>query len=57
VLIVDDLIATGGTAAATATLVEKTGCELVGYGFVVELVDLEGRKKLPDVPVISLVQY
>lgn len=57
VLVVDDLIATGGTAGATAQLVEKAGCELVGYGFVVELLELGGRKKLPDVPIISLVQY
>lgn len=57
VMIVDDLIATGGTAIATANLIAKTGCELAGFGFVVELLDLEGRKKLPQVPVISLVQY
>lgn len=57
VLVVDDLIATGGTAAATAQLVHKTGCELVGFGFVVELIDLAGRQKLPDVPIVSLVQY
>jgi adenine phosphoribosyltransferase len=56
-LIVDDLIATGGTAAATARLVEQTGCELVGFGFIIELTELEGRKALPDVPVITLVQY
>lgn len=58
VLVVDDVIATGGTAAATAKLVEQTGCELVGFGFIIELTFLEGRKNLPeDVPVISLVQY
>jgi adenine phosphoribosyltransferase len=57
VLVVDDLLATGGTAAATAALIAKTGCELVGFGFVVELTDLGARKKLPEVPVISLVQY
>jgi adenine phosphoribosyltransferase len=57
VLVIDDLIATGGTAAATAQLVAKTGCELVGFGFVVELVDLGGRDKLPDVPIVSLLQY
>ncbi|WNZ25944.1 adenine phosphoribosyltransferase [Leptolyngbya sp. NK1-12] len=56
-LIVDDLIATGGTAAATAKLVEQTGCELVGFGFIIELSGLEGRKALPDLPVITLVQY
>jgi len=58
VIIVDDLIATGGTAAATAALVRQTGCKLVGFGFIVELTDLGGRQKLPpDVPVVSLVAY
>ncbi|BAZ90671.1 adenine phosphoribosyltransferase [Raphidiopsis curvata NIES-932] len=57
VLIVDDLIATGGTASATAKLLEKIGCQLVGFGFIVELQDLQGRKHLPDVPIISLVEY
>jgi adenine phosphoribosyltransferase len=57
VLIVDDLIATGGTASATAKLVQKIGCELVGFGFIIELQDLQGRKNLPDVPIISLIQY
>ncbi|MEA5619348.1 adenine phosphoribosyltransferase [Cronbergia sp. UHCC 0137] len=57
VLIVDDLIATGGTASATAKLLEKIGCELVGFGFIIELRDLQGRKQLPDVPIISLIEY
>lgn len=57
VLIVDDLIATGGTANATAQLVQHVGCELIGFAFVIELKDLEGRKNLPDVPIITLVQY
>lgn len=57
VLIVDDVIATGGTAAATAQLVAHTGCELVGFGFIIELSGLQGRQKLPDVPVVSLVDY
>jgi adenine phosphoribosyltransferase len=57
VLIVDDLLATGGTASATAKLVEQAGGELVGLAFVIELCDLNGRKLLPDVPVTSLVQY
>ncbi|MBD2431834.1 MULTISPECIES: adenine phosphoribosyltransferase [Fischerella] len=57
VLIVDDLIATGGTAGATAKLVEKIGCQLVGFGFIIELRDLQGRKNLPDVPIVSLVEY
>lgn len=57
VLIVDDLIATGGTAAATAQLVEKTGCVVAGFSFVIELTGLEGRKKLPDAPINALLQY
>ncbi|MDX2214039.1 MAG: adenine phosphoribosyltransferase [Oculatellaceae cyanobacterium bins.114] len=57
VLVVDDLIATGGTAAATAQLIQQTGAELAGFAFVIELTFLEGRKNLPDAPVITLVQY
>ncbi len=57
VLIVDDLIATGGTASATAKLLQQLGCELVGFGFIIELRDLKGREKLPDVPVVTLVEY
>jgi adenine phosphoribosyltransferase len=57
VLIVDDLIATGGTAKATAELLQKIGCEVLGFAFIIELVDLAGRQKLPDLPVITLVQY
>ena len=58
ILVVDDLIATGSTAAATTNLVRRTGCELVGFGFIIELKDLGGRQKLPgDVPIISLVEY
>lgn len=57
VLVIDDLMATGGTAAATAQLISQTDSELVGFGFVLELCDLNGRQKLPDVPVFSLLQY
>ncbi len=57
VLIIDDLIATGGTAAATAKLLQKIGCELVGFGFIIELRDLQGRKYLPNVPIVSLLEY
>ena len=57
VLIVDDLIATGGTAAATAKLVELSGATLVGFCFLVELLGLEGRQKLPPVPIMTIVQY
>jgi adenine phosphoribosyltransferase len=57
VLIVDDLIATGGTATATAELVQQIGCVLVGFGFIIELRDLGGRQRLPDVPIVTLVEY
>lgn len=57
VLIVDDLIATGGTAAAAAQLVQQAGGELVGFAFVIELTFLQGRAQLPPVPVCTLVQY
>jgi adenine phosphoribosyltransferase len=56
VLIVDDLLATGGTAAATVKLVRKLGGEVVACCFLVELDFLEGRKVL-DVPVLSLLHY
>jgi adenine phosphoribosyltransferase len=57
VLIVDDLIATGGTAKATAELLDKLGCEVLGFAFVIELKDLKGREKLPNIPIVSLVEY
>lgn len=57
VIIVDDLIATGGTAKATADLLTQIGCEIVACTFIVELKSLKGRKKLPDVPMITLVEY
>lgn len=58
VAIVDDLIATGGTAAATARLVEQAGAEVCGFGFLIELTFLQGRKSLPaNVPVCSLIAY
>lgn len=57
VVIVDDLIATGGTAKATAELINKIDCELLGFGFIIELKELAGRNQLPDVPIITLVEY
>lgn len=57
VLIVDDLLATGGTASATASLVEKLGGEVTGLGFVVELEFLNGRHRLDAFDVFSLLQY
>lgn len=57
VLIVDDLLATGGTMYATAKLVEKLGGEVAGLGFLIELSDLKGRDKLKGYKVESLVVY
>ncbi len=57
VLIVDDVIATGGTAAATARLVERLGGAVVGLAFVLELGFLHGRKKLDGYDVHTLLTY
>ena len=57
VLIIDDLLATGGTAAAVAKLVEQGGGKVVGMGFLVELTFLKGRDKLKGYDVFSLLQY
>ncbi|HEY8679653.1 MAG TPA: adenine phosphoribosyltransferase [Candidatus Dormibacteraeota bacterium] len=57
VLVVDDLIATGGTARAVAQLVELLGGEIVGFGFLVELVDLRGRDVLAGYDVRSEIRY
>jgi adenine phosphoribosyltransferase len=57
VLIVDDLLATGGTAAATAQLAQSLGAEIAGLGFVVELDFLKGREKLGNYEVFSLLHY
>lgn len=57
VLIVDDLLATGGTASAAAQLVELQKGEVVGFAFVIELNELEGRKALGDHKVEVLVSY
>jgi len=57
VLIVDDLIAIGGTALAATKLVESAGGKVAGLGFVVELTFLEGRKRLQGYSVESLIKY
>jgi adenine phosphoribosyltransferase len=57
VLIVDDLLATGGTAAAVASMVREAGGTVVGIGVVVELTFLNGRQKLAGYDVFSLLQY
>src|SRR5436189_4968633 len=57
VIIVDDLLATGGTAEATAKLAESLGAEIAGMGFVVELDFLNPRKKLTQYDIFSLLHY
>lgn len=57
VLLVDDVLATGGTISAVIELVKNLGCEIVEIAFLIELLFLEGRKKLEGHPVFSLIQY
>ena len=58
VLVIDDLLATGGTCEATLSLVRQCGAEVVGCAFVIELEFLKGRERLePHCPVFSLIQY
>jgi adenine phosphoribosyltransferase len=56
-LVVDDLLATGGTAAATARLVERQGGQVTGFAFVIELDFLKGRARLGDRPLHALIHY
>ena len=57
VLIVEDLLATGGTARATVELVEEAGGRVQGLGFLIELMDLKGREQLSDYRVEALISY
>ncbi|MBV8692048.1 MAG: adenine phosphoribosyltransferase, partial [Actinobacteria bacterium] len=57
VLIVDDVLATGGTAAATVRLVERLGGTVAGLGFIVELAFLPGRSQLKGYDLLSLITY
>ena len=58
VLLVDDLLATGGTAAAAADLVQRLGANMVGFAFLIELAFLGGRANLPEsVPIHGIIQY
>ena len=57
VLVIDDLLATGGTVDAACKLIKKAGANVVGAGFIIELSDLGGRKKLEGIDVTSMIQY
>ncbi|MGC8547955.1 MAG: phosphoribosyltransferase family protein, partial [Candidatus Micrarchaeia archaeon] len=57
VLVVDDLIATGGTAKAACNLIERLGGSVVGAAFLIELADMQGREKLEGKRVLSLAKY
>lgn len=57
VVIIDDVIATGGTVAAAVELAQRQRAHVLGCGFVIELDFLKGREKIPDTPVYSLLRY
>jgi len=57
VLIIDDLLATGGTVKAVVELVKQLQGRIIGIGFIIELVDLHGRDKLKDYPLHSLIKF
>lgn len=57
VVIMDDLLATGGTVEATIELVKEAGGTIVGLGFMIELIDLKGREKTKGYPIKVLMQY
>jgi adenine phosphoribosyltransferase len=57
VLVVDDLLATGGTVEACCKLVEKAGGKVVGCAFVIELLEFDGRRKISDYATTSLISY
>ena len=57
IVLIDDLLATGGTSASAATLIKKVGGELVAAIFLIELEFLHGRKKLAPTPIVSFLKY
>lgn len=57
VLVIDDLLATGGTIEATVSLVKDMGAEVVGCAFLIELVDLKGRDRLKNIDVYTILKY
>jgi adenine phosphoribosyltransferase len=56
-LVVDDLLATGGTASAAGELVRRQGARILAFAFVIELAALKGREVLAPAPVVSLLVY
>ena len=57
VLLVDDLLATGGTAQGVCKLIEKSGGKIIGISFLIELAFLNGRKRLGNYPIHSVLQF
>ena len=57
ILLIDDLLATGGTAKASCELIEKLGAQVVACAFIIELDDLNGRQRIKDYPVHSLIHF
>lgn len=57
VVICDDVLATGGTLSAAAELIMRVGGEIVGAALLMELREMEGRKKVPTLPIFSLIEY
>src|SRR5213075_214296 len=57
IVLIDDLLATGGTSASAATLIRKVGGDLIAAQFLIELEFLDGRKKLESTPVVSFLKY
>lgn len=57
VLIVDDVIATGGTIAAVAELIREMKGNIIGAAFLIELTELKGKEKIKDIPIFSLIKY
>ncbi len=57
ILLVDDLLATGGTAESVCKLIERSGGKIVGISFLIELIFLNGRKRLKGYPVHSVIQF
>ena len=57
VILIDDLLATGGTSRAAAQLIEKRGAKVIEFGCIVELPDLKGREKLNGYPVYNMIEF